>query len=157
MGRAERFRGFRDGASDMHGARVDDIVFDEAIGFRPAFIEYVRSQGAPTALFCAHDGIAISVMSELMRLGVRVPEDISVVGFNDFASAKHISPRLTTVRTPQSEIGAAMVRCISDRLSGSEAAKRPPVRLAMMAEIVKRESTGPTGDAERVKRLVSKI
>lgn len=157
MGRAERFRGFRDGASDTHGARVDDIVFDEAIGFRPAFIEYVRSQGAPTALFCAHDGIAISVMSELMRLGVRVPEDISVVGFNDFASAKHISPRLTTVRTPQSEIGAAMVRCISDRLSGSEAAKRPPVRLAMMAEIVKRESTGPTGDAERVKRLVSKI
>jgi LacI family transcriptional regulator len=145
LGRAERFRGFRDGALEQDGATVDDIVFDEAEGFRDVFFAYIRAGGAPTALFCAHDGIAVNVVSDLSRLGIRVPEDISVVGFNDFAAASQVSPRLTTVRTPQVEIGATMVRCIADRLGDAEAAARPPVRVALVAEIVTRASTGPVG------------
>ncbi|WP_026869899.1 LacI family DNA-binding transcriptional regulator [Inquilinus limosus] len=143
LGRAERFRGFRDGMLETPGTTVEDIVFDEAEGFRDAFLAHLRRGGAPTALFCAHDGIAVNVISDLLRLGLRVPEDISVVGFNDFAAASQVSPRLTTVRTPQVEIGAAMVRCIADRLGDAEAASRPPVRLALVAEIVTRASTGP--------------
>jgi LacI family transcriptional regulator len=143
-GRAERFRGFRDGILEAAGTTVADIVFDEAEGFRDAFLATLRrGGGAPTALFCAHDGIAVNVVSDLLRLGLRVPEDISVVGFNDFAAASQVSPRLTTVRTPQVEIGAAMVRCIADRLGDAEAAARPPARLALVAEIVIRGSTGP--------------
>lgn len=142
-GRAERYRGFRDGMLEAPDTVADDIVFDEAEGFRDAFLAYLRRGGAPTALFCAHDGIAVNVISDLLRLGIRVPEDISVVGFNDFAAASQVSPRLTTVRTPQVEIGAAMVRCIADRLGDAEAAARPPVRLALVAEIVTRGSTAP--------------
>ncbi|MDL2401872.1 LacI family DNA-binding transcriptional regulator [Rhizobium mayense] len=152
MGRAERFRGFRDGAQTIEGTSVDDIVFDEEKGFRSAFFSYLRSGKAPTALFCAHDGIAIAVTSELLRLGIRVPDDISVVGFNNFASASHFSPRLTTVRTPQVEMGAAMVRCIADRLANPEARERPPVRLALVSDIIERESTGPAGGKEWLKK-----
>lgn len=143
LGRAERFRGFRDGVLAQPGTVADDIVFDEAEGFRSAFLDYIAAGGAPTALFCAHDGIAVNVVSELMQLGIRIPADISVVGFNDFAAASQVSPRLTTVRTPQVEIGAAMVRCLLDRLSSPAAAARPPRRVSLVADIIRRESTGP--------------
>ncbi|WP_438753922.1 LacI family DNA-binding transcriptional regulator [Pararhizobium sp. O133] len=155
MGRAERFRGFRDGALSAADAHVDDIVFDESAGFRGALLAYLRSGKSPTALFCAHDGIAITVVSELLRLGVRVPEEISVVGFNDFASAIHVSPRLTTVRTPQVEMGAAMVRCIADRLASADARKRPPVRLALVSEIIERESTARAGSTDWRTRMLA--
>ncbi len=143
LGRAERFRGFRDGVLAEPNTTVDDIIFDESLGFRGAFLDYLQRGGAPTALFCAHDGIAVNVVSELMHLGVRVPQDISIVGFNDFVSATQVSPRLTTVRTPQVEIGAAMVRCIVDRLCRPDGGAIPPRRVSLVAEIVQRESTGP--------------
>ncbi|HTO32029.1 MAG TPA: substrate-binding domain-containing protein [Pararhizobium sp.] len=85
MGRAERFRGFRDGALSATDAHVDDIVFDESAGFRGTFLTYLRSGKSPTALFCAHDGTAITVVSELLRLGVRVPEEISVIAMPSWA------------------------------------------------------------------------
>lgn len=157
MGRAERFRGFRDGALSADDACVDDIVFDESIGFRSALLGYLQTGKSPTALFCAHDGIAITVVSELLRLGVRVPEDISVVGFNDFASALHVSPQLTTVRTPQVEMGAAMVRCIADRLGSAEARARPPVRLALVSEIIQRESTARAGASDWPTKMLAAL
>lgn len=140
-GRGERYRGFRDGMLEVAGTRVEDIVFDELQGFRRAFLNHVRDGGAPTALFCAHDGIAVSAVSELLRLGIRIPEDISVVGYSDFAAATQISPKLTTVRVPHQEIGAAMVRTIADRLTSPEGAARPPLRLSLLSELVRREST----------------
>ena len=92
--------------------------------------------------------------SELLRLGVGVPQDVSVVGFNDFVSASQVAPRLTTVRTPQVEIGAAMVRCLAERLTGEAAASRPPMRLALVGEIVQRESTGPVAAKDWLKRVL---
>ncbi|MBN9026190.1 MAG: substrate-binding domain-containing protein, partial [Rhizobiales bacterium] len=92
------------------------------------------------------DGIAVSAVSELLRMGLRIPEDVSVVGYSDFACATQISPHLTTVRTPQTEMGAAMVRCIADRLALPENRSRAPVRMALASEIVRRASTGPAGN-----------
>jgi LacI family transcriptional regulator len=143
LGRAERYRGFRDGMLETAGTAVDDIVFDETLGFRKAFSAHLSDGGAPTALFCAHDGIAVSAVSELLQLGLRIPDDISIVGYSDFAAATQISPRLTTVRVPHVEMGGAMVRCIADRLASPERGSRPPIRISMAAEIVRRESTGP--------------
>lgn len=155
IGRAERLRGFRDGARQAApDSTVDDIVFDEAQGFRGALLDHLRQGRAPSALFCAHDGIAVSVLSELMRLGVQVPEDVSVVGFNDFAAATQFSPRLTTVRTPQVEMGAALVRCIADRVLGGRGTQ-PPVRLAFVAEIVRRETTGPARSTAWTQRVLA--
>jgi LacI family transcriptional regulator len=142
IGRAERYRGFRDGMLETPGTTVDDIIFDEAHGFRRALMAHIREGGAPTALFCAHDGIAVGAISELLQLGLRIPDDISIVGYSDFAAASQISPRLTTVRVPHVEIGAAMVRCIADRLGNPEGSARPPMRISLISDIVRRESTG---------------
>lgn len=147
-GRAERLRGFADAIGRIPNATVDDLVFNEERGFREAFLAYLRRGSAPTAFFCAHDGLAVSLLSELLRLGVRVPDEVSVVGFNDFVAASQVSPRLTTVRTPQIEIGATMVRCIASRLAESEGSTFPPVRIALASDVVVRESTGRAGDGD---------
>ncbi|MDB5506151.1 MAG: hypothetical protein JWR75_789 [Devosia sp.] len=154
LGRAERWRGFRDGMLETPGAIVEDLVFDEVAGFRGAFLGFLEAGNLPTALFCAHDGIAVNAVSELSRLGLRVPEDISVVGFNDFAAAIQVSPRLTTVRTPQVEMGGAMVRCIADRLANQTRGLGAPQRIALVAEIVRRESTAAASEPLWVARIL---
>ncbi|WP_083931168.1 LacI family DNA-binding transcriptional regulator [Kaistia granuli] len=146
LGRHERFRGFKDGMLETPGAVVEDLIYDEAGGFRRPFLAYLRNGGTPTALFCGHDGIAVSAVSELLQMGLRIPDDVSVVGYSDFACATQISPHLTTVRTPQVEMGAAMVRCIADRLALPENRSKAPVRMALAAEIVRRASSGPAGN-----------
>jgi LacI family transcriptional regulator len=146
LGRHERFRGFRDGMLETPGAVVEDLIYDEATGFRRPFLAYLRQGGTPTALFCGHDGIAVSAVSELLQMGLRIPDDVSIVGYSDFACATQISPHLTTVRTPQVEMGAAMVRCIADRLAMPENRSKAPVRIALAAEIVRRASAGPVGN-----------
>lgn len=160
VARGERFRGFRDGLARAGVDQVDDLPFEEAVGFRPAFLDYLRRGRAPTALFCAHDGIAVAVITELLRLGVRVPEDVSVVGVNDLAVASQLSPRLTTMRQPMVEMGAALVGAIADRLARADGAITPPRRIALLAELVERESTGPAAGkawVERVRKIVREM
>ena len=105
-GRIERFYGMR----EVLEARDDTDLARHAVRGRDALhrsLSALQAEGSsPTAFFCAHDGLAVTVVSELLRLGYRIPEDVSVVGFGDFSSAKQISPELTTVRLPGQEMGA---------------------------------------------------
>ncbi|HTJ57687.1 MAG TPA: LacI family DNA-binding transcriptional regulator [Devosiaceae bacterium] len=153
IGRQERFRGFCDGTAKA-GVEVAHIAFDEKTGFREAFLDHAHAAGGATALFCAHDGIAVTVISELLRMGVRVPEDISVVGFNDLSVASQVSPKLTTMRQPMVAMGAATVRCIADRIAGLDGMAPPPLRISLLTELVERESTGPAGDKSWVGRVL---
>lgn len=75
-------------------------------------IAKLRTDGKPlpTAIFCESDYIAIGVMKSLAELGIRVPEDISVVGFDDIAEAVIVSPELTTVRVDKEKMVRSAVR-----------------------------------------------
>ncbi len=154
-GRSERFRGLLDGARATPGVEVRELGFTEPDGFRAAFLAMLRSGAAPTALFCAQDGLAVTAVSELLRLGVSVPDDISVVGYNDFLCATQIVPPLTTIRLPQEQMGVAMVRCIVERLSQPVAERLPPIRLVVVPELVERRSTARPGMRDWVRRLVA--
>lgn len=66
----------------------------------------------PTAIFVANDSMAIAVHSTLMNNGIRIPEDISLIGFNDLPSTKYLTPALTTIHIPIN----AMVECALDIL-----------------------------------------
>lgn len=72
-----------------------------------------RSGKLPTALFCANDDMAISALQAFTRYGIRVPEDISLAGYDDVPSASLLSPGLTTVRLPIYEMARAAVESIS--------------------------------------------
>ncbi len=142
FGRRERWRGLCDGTAEIADTSVHEIGYTEPAGFPDAFRTLLRSGVTPTALFCAHDGLAVTVISELARMGVRVPRDISVVGFFDFSAATQIVPPLTTVRVPQEEIGVALIRRLVQRIEGGME-QMPATRLTLMAEFVERESTAP--------------
>lgn len=141
-GRIERLHGVRDILEDYPDARLHDMRFEPELTFTQAF-QSLRTGGIePTAFFCAHDGLAVTVVSELLRLGFRIPEDVTVIGFGDFSSATQISPQLTTVTLPGQEMGACCVRLLDDRLND-----RLPVdqrlRITVAGRMVLRASSGP--------------
>ena len=141
-GRVERYYGVREVLE-----RHDDVEFREMrFGADQGFTDYLRiahDEGfRPTAFFCAHDGLAVTVVSELLRLRYRIPEDVSVVGFGDYSAATQISPQLTTVKVFGHEMGAACVRLLDDRING-RIPPDTPLRVHIASRIVERASCGP--------------
>jgi LacI family transcriptional regulator len=91
----------------------------------------------PTAIFAGNDEMAAGVLQAARQMGVAVPGDLSVVGFDDFEIARRLWPSLTTIRTPTREIGRLAV----ERLMGREAEGR--AEQDRLPALVVRESTGP--------------
>lgn len=124
--------------SAMLGLTVDSIPCNGTIeGGYGAVGEALERR--PTALICFNDLTALGAMSALRAAGLRVPEDVSVTGFDDIAMARHLTPRLTTAVSPTTELGAQAWNLMRAELSG-EKAESPPL---IPADVVIRESTGP--------------
>jgi LacI family transcriptional regulator len=94
----------------------------------------------PTAIFAGNDEIALGVIETARRRGQRIPEDLSLVGFDDTLLARMAAPPLTTVRQPLREMGAVAVRTAL-RLANGEKVESHHVELA--TELVIRDSTAP--------------
>ena len=90
-----------------------------------------------TAVFVASDIVAFGALRALREAGRRVPDDISVVGFDDIPLARHFDPPLTTIRLPARALGAAAGRALVDRLAGRPVTERT----LLPTELVVREST----------------
>lgn len=101
---------------------------------------FLQLQDRPTAIFCGNDEMAIGLLSCLRNAGIRCPEDISVIGFDDIAVSAHFYPRLTTMRQPREQIGRLMADSLIDILEGA-AAPGAPRRITLRADLIVREST----------------
>lgn len=106
---------------------------------------WMDASDRPTAVFCASDVMAIGIIGALMRRGVRAPDDVSVVGFDDLDMAAHFVPALTTVHQPRPEIGQAAARLLLERMRMDPAERTafPGPRLVLPTELVVRETTAP--------------
>jgi DNA-binding LacI/PurR family transcriptional regulator len=93
----------------------------------------------PTALICANDLMAIGALSYCRRAGLRVPQDISVVGFDDLPLVSLLTPSLTTVRQPARELGKEAVKLLLSLVDGVEVDSPPPSPVTLKI----RESSGP--------------
>jgi DNA-binding LacI/PurR family transcriptional regulator len=93
----------------------------------------------PTAMFCANDLVAIGAMKAIHEAGIKIPEEIAVIGIDDIALAAYVRPALSTVRVPKEELGKFAVKILIDRLEGGH---ELPVRLDLPFELVVRESCG---------------
>lgn len=143
-GRWERFYGAREVLERAGDAALHPLEFEEKTG---GFLRALRALHGrdvrPTAFFCAHDGLALTVISELLRVGSRIPEDASVVGFGDYAPAMQIEPQLTTVRVDGVGMGVAAIRLLLERVEADRGEERLVQRILIPALIVERASTGP--------------
>src|SRR3954447_5312552 len=134
-----RLRGFRDGCARL-GTSAEELG-----PFHARFSAGVRAADlvlatAATGVVAYNDEVAVGVLNRLADRGVRVPEDVSVIGFDDTQLAEMVTPRLTTVRIPAAAAGTAAVGMLLDVVAGRHLAVR---RLVLEAELVVRSSTGP--------------
>jgi LacI family repressor for deo operon, udp, cdd, tsx, nupC, and nupG len=94
----------------------------------------------PTAIFCFNDEMAIGVLDVARQRGVRVPRDLSVVGFDDIRFARFVDPPLTTIAQPMRDIGEASVRLLLDILHGRITT---PQSITLPHTLIIRSTTAP--------------
>ncbi|MBI1872509.1 MAG: LacI family DNA-binding transcriptional regulator [Acidobacteria bacterium] len=94
----------------------------------------------PTAVFCFNDEMAMGVIETARQRAVRVPHDLSVVGFDDIRFARHVEPPLTTIAQPMREIGDVAVRLLLDILAGRTMAS---ASITLPHALIVRSSTAP--------------
>ena len=103
--------------------------------------ELLRERDRPTAIFCADDVVAFGAMDAARRLGLRVPEDLSIIGYDDLAMAGWDRLSLTTIRQPLAEMARDAARLILQRILRPEGTAEPDRRVHPVT-LVRRASTG---------------
>ena len=91
-----------------------------------------------TAIVCSHDNLAYSVLLHCRELGLRIPEDISIIGFDDMPLCRYSRPPLTTVRQDRMDLGKSAFSAMSAIMAGI-----PLSSIFLRAELIKRSSAGP--------------
>ena len=109
------------------------------LGFEPAN-ELIRRGSDFTAMVCYNDVSAIGAIRALMNHGLKVPDDVSIVGFDDIQSAAFHNPSLTTIRQPLYQMGTMAARILLQRIRGQATF---PDFVPIHPELVIRESTSP--------------
>jgi DNA-binding LacI/PurR family transcriptional regulator len=141
-----RREGFEDAFRAMNLPVPQDLVF-ELESYEPScaeaalseFLDRYPDRGGVTAIFCAADNLALGCLRVLERRGVRVPQDISVLGFDDVMLGALSTPHLSTVHAPLDQLGPAAIQLLEQRLTAADA-MRPAWRLELGCRLVARES-----------------
>ncbi len=138
----ERFSGYRQALEGAGLAFSPELVVhgdgksEEAIGATGSLLNLPKR---PTAIFCYNDMTALGALRSLNTQGLRVPEDISVVGFDDLFIASYTQPRLTTVRQPRRRMGTLAMESLLQLMAG----ENPSNPITVAAELIIRESSAP--------------
>jgi DNA-binding LacI/PurR family transcriptional regulator len=137
---AARYRGCCK-ALDEHGLPLDDSFQAEADNSEAsgaAAVDALRDRGLDfDGLICASDLIAIGAMNRLAELGVEVPQQVAVVGFDDIAAAAYARPPLTTMRQETTVAGELLVELLLTQIEGAETESR-----LIRPQLIVRESCG---------------
>jgi LacI family transcriptional regulator len=143
----ERVEGYR-AALGRAGIPVDEdlVHFGDfrPLGGRQGAQQMLDLADPPTAIFAGSDMQAVGVYQEAAARGLRIPEDLSVVGFDDIAFCEYMTPQLTTVRQPLARMASEAVRLVLAAEDTTRATGAPPPRVELATHLVLRESTGPT-------------
>lgn len=140
---ARRESGFRR-AMAKHGIAVDEALLLQGMNDfesgRAAAGELLGSEERPTAIFANNDEMAAGVLYELQSHDLRVPDDISLIGFDNTPFSQQVWPRLTTAGQPIAEMGTAAAAMLIDNFGGSSDADSD-THVTMECEILIRESS----------------
>ena len=146
-GSQARYAGYRLALGEHHIDLNPDLVRTAAFlpdSGRVATQELLGLPDRPSALFVAGDVVAFGAISAIHRAGLRVPEDLAVVGFDDIFLAAHTNPPLTTVRVPVYGLGWTAAEVLIALIEGDEEASS----VTLETELVIRESCGASRMAD---------
>ena len=128
-----------------HGICYEPYLMEKEFSAESGYqmtLELINKGTLPTAIFAASDPIAIGTMRALKENGYKVPEDVSVIGFDDISSAAFLDPPLTTIGTPTKFMGEYAAHYMMLLAQNSSIEFRTPVRLTLPCSLKIRESCG---------------
>jgi DNA-binding LacI/PurR family transcriptional regulator len=132
--------------------QLDKDVSSPELGY-PAMQRLLATRERFTALVSFNDMAAIGAMRALEDFGLRVPDDVSVIGFDDIKVAAFSRPRLTTIRQPMSNIGRIAAQCVLNQLKGLEPFRK---QITVEPELVVRESTRAINGGSKYGRIAAR-
>jgi LacI family transcriptional regulator len=142
----DRYRGYLDGLTEAGIAPDPSLAV--LGGFHPPTVrervaELLALPERPTAVVAQSDNTAYAVMQAVIDCGLRVPQDVSVVGFDDIASSVDTHPPLTTVRQPFPEMGRSAAQLLLDLIAQGDSGDGAARQVSMPTSLTVRESTAP--------------
>jgi LacI family transcriptional regulator len=141
-----RFQAFQKSSAQQH-LNKNPILIQEGNhrvdGGHDAMQRILESGARPTAVFASNDLTAIGAMGAIGEFGLRVPRDISVIGFDDIQLSAYTMPPLTTVRLPRAEIANAAFRALLNAQTPGETNPGPGESHPITPELILRKSTAP--------------
>ncbi len=145
---AEREKGYAD-ALTAAGIAIDPALlaegaFTQSSGYS-ATRQLFELAAPPTAIFAANDEMAFGALDAINSRGLKVPQDVSVVGFDDIPTSSYVFPTLTTMRQPFQAMAARAVTEVVEMIQGRELVA---ARIGFMMELMVRNSTGPVKVAQ---------
>mgnify|MGYP000924412718 CR=1 FL=1 len=141
---SSRFAGYRDALSQF------GIPFDETMiyagNFRPesgrqGVRQLMKSSNLPTAIFCLNDMMAVAAINELQKMDLQVPQDVSVIGYDDVGILSELAENLTTVHQPIDQMATIASRMVIERIQNKETTFEKKVEILQPSLII-RSSTG---------------
>jgi LacI family transcriptional regulator len=141
---ADRVRGYRRAVREFRIVEDEELVVPgdfRAQGGEAALEGLLQVSPPPSAVFACNDMMAIGVLRAARNVGLRVPGDLSVVGFDDIPLASAVSPALTTVAQPTTELARHSVRLLLARMQNSQE-DQPTQRIVLDPKLMVRDSCG---------------
>ncbi len=133
----DRWAGYR-AALEHYGLPYDErLVYQSPV--KRHYEDYFLQESLPEAIFAVNDLEALAILKTAQRRGLRIPQDIALVGFDDLSFAAHLNPALTTIAQMRTELGLRAVNILIDRIEG---ASGPYKHIALPTRLVVRESCG---------------
>lgn len=132
-------RAVREAGLTVNPEYIQESAFDKLGGHAKACI-LLRMVRAPSAIFAGNDMIALGVLTALRELGLRCPQDVSLIGFDDLDIAEITNPQLSSVFQPGYQLGETAARLLLERVAGSTSAAK---HLVLGTELRIRQSVAP--------------
>lgn len=136
-----RWGGYKKCLEDHQIVYDADMVIQTRYGLeegKEGFKRFFSKENQPTAVFCSNDMLAIGAIEGARQLGLRVPEDVSIIGFDDMQISSFISPTLSTIIQPTYEMGRMGAEVLLNRINNT---LPEPVHKFLAIKLVAREST----------------
>jgi LacI family transcriptional regulator len=142
----DRLEGFRKAIQEARLPLRDEYIqrgdFQLQSGYRRG-LELIRLTEPPTAIFCCNNKMTLGLMRALTECGVSCPEQMSVLGFDDFDWAASFRPKLTTIAQPTFEMGRIAMELLLRKIESPESREAEEMPVSLQARLQIRESTAP--------------
>ncbi|MHC1784182.1 MAG: LacI family DNA-binding transcriptional regulator [Anaerolineaceae bacterium] len=142
----DRLDGYKTALRTHHMPVENDLIYEGTFaqldGYTGA-LKFLNLPEPPTAIFASNDVMAMAAMDAVRERGMRAPEDISIIGFDDIPQASLIRPALTTIRQPLEQMGRVATQMLMEILQNPDI---KPKRIELPTEIIIRDSTAKPKD-----------